>query len=165
MLGAKQHNCKRVYSRCFLWGPCRRFIGDSERRLQSVRAEKLWVKDTKPSRKGVVRIQLWSLNRHWRLYVLQLQSQLVTDTRDNILGAQIMKLIITQFYPYAFTLHKTNTEIMCFGKGAVLNVIKFGRNKGRFFSFLILYTYGMTYWARDQLVTTPLPTHRTTQTQ
>jgi hypothetical protein len=36
--------------RCFLWCPCRRFIGDSEGRLQSVIADKPWVKDTKPSR-------------------------------------------------------------------------------------------------------------------
>jgi hypothetical protein len=34
-----------------------------------------------------------------------------------------------------------------------------------FFSFLILYTVGMTPWSRDQPVARPLPTHRRTQTQ
>jgi ABC-type polysaccharide transport system permease subunit len=34
-----------------------------------------------------------------------------------------------------------------------------------FFSFLILYTISRTPWTGDQLVTRPLPTHRTTQTQ
>jgi hypothetical protein len=33
------------------------------------------------------------------------------------------------------------------------------------FSFLILYTVDRTSWTRDQPVTRPLPTHRTTQTQ
>jgi hypothetical protein len=33
------------------------------------------------------------------------------------------------------------------------------------FSFLILYTVGMTPWTSDQPVARPLPTHRTTQTQ
>jgi hypothetical protein len=51
---AKQQNCKHVYNnRCFLWGRCRSFIGDSEGRLQPVIAEKLCVKDTKPSRKAL----------------------------------------------------------------------------------------------------------------
>jgi hypothetical protein len=36
---------------------------------------------------------------------------------------------------------------------------------GRFFSFLILYTFGSTPWTGDQTATRPLPTHRTTQTQ
>jgi hypothetical protein len=36
---------------------------------------------------------------------------------------------------------------------------------GLFFSFLILYTLGTTPWTGDQLVTRPLPTHRTTQRQ
>jgi hypothetical protein len=36
---------------------------------------------------------------------------------------------------------------------------------GRFFNFLILYTVGRTPWSRDQSVTCPLLTHRTTQTQ
>jgi hypothetical protein len=36
---------------------------------------------------------------------------------------------------------------------------------GGFFSFLILYTVGMTPWTGDQPVVRPLPTHRTTQTQ
>jgi hypothetical protein len=71
MPSSKQQNYKHVYSyRCFLWGLCRRFIGDSEGRLQSVVAEKSWVKDTKPSRNGFARIQLWSVKRHWRIYVL-----------------------------------------------------------------------------------------------
>jgi hypothetical protein len=66
MPSAKQQNCKHVYNnRCFLWGSCRRFIGDSEDRLQSVTADKPWVKDTKPSRKGFVRNQPWSVNRYW----------------------------------------------------------------------------------------------------
>jgi hypothetical protein len=38
-------------------------------------------------------------------------------------------------------------------------------NLGRFFSFLILYTFGRTHWTEDQPVARPLPTHRTTQTQ
>jgi hypothetical protein len=59
MPSAKQQNCEHVYNNtCFLWGRCRRFIGDSEGQLQSVIAEKPWVKDMKPSRKCVVRIQL-----------------------------------------------------------------------------------------------------------
>jgi hypothetical protein len=33
---------------------------------------------------------------------------------------------------------------------------------GRFFSFLILYTVGRTPWTKDQPVTRPMPTHRTT---
>jgi hypothetical protein len=38
MPSAEQQNCKHVYNnRCFLWGPCRRFIGDSKGRLRSVR--------------------------------------------------------------------------------------------------------------------------------
>jgi hypothetical protein len=38
---AKQQNCKDVYNnRCFLWCPCRRFIGGSKGRLQSVITEK-----------------------------------------------------------------------------------------------------------------------------
>jgi fatty acid desaturase len=36
---------------------------------------------------------------------------------------------------------------------------------GRFFSFLILYTVGMTPWTGDQPVARPLPAHRTTTTQ
>jgi quinol-cytochrome oxidoreductase complex cytochrome b subunit len=36
---------------------------------------------------------------------------------------------------------------------------------GCFFSFLILYTVGRTYWTGDQPVARPLPTHRPTQTQ
>jgi hypothetical protein len=36
---------------------------------------------------------------------------------------------------------------------------------GRFFTFLILFTVGMTTWTRDQPVARPLPTHKTTQTQ
>jgi hypothetical protein len=36
---------------------------------------------------------------------------------------------------------------------------------GSFFSFLILYTVGMTPWTGDQPVARTLPTHRTTQTQ
>jgi hypothetical protein len=36
---------------------------------------------------------------------------------------------------------------------------------GHFFSFLILYTVGRTPQTGDQPVATPLPTHRTTQTQ
>jgi hypothetical protein len=36
---------------------------------------------------------------------------------------------------------------------------------GRFFSFVILYTFGRTSWTGNQPVTRPLPTHRTTQTQ
>jgi hypothetical protein len=35
----------------------------------------------------------------------------------------------------------------------------------RFFSFLILYTFGRTPWTGDEPVTKPLPTHRTAQTQ
>jgi hypothetical protein len=52
MPSVKQQTSKHVYNNmCSLWCPCRRFIGDTEGRLQSVIAEK-------PSRKGVVRIQL-----------------------------------------------------------------------------------------------------------
>jgi hypothetical protein len=36
---------------------------------------------------------------------------------------------------------------------------------GRFFSFLILYTFGRTPWTGDQPVARALPTRRTTQTQ
>jgi hypothetical protein len=36
---------------------------------------------------------------------------------------------------------------------------------GRFFSFLILHTFGRTPWNGDQPAARPLPTHRTTQTQ
>jgi hypothetical protein len=36
---------------------------------------------------------------------------------------------------------------------------------GRFFSFLIICTVGMTPWTGDQPVARPLPTHRTTETQ
>jgi hypothetical protein len=36
---------------------------------------------------------------------------------------------------------------------------------GRFFSFLILYTFGGTPWTGNQPVVRPLPTHRTSQTQ
>jgi hypothetical protein len=36
---------------------------------------------------------------------------------------------------------------------------------GRFFSFSFLYTVGRTPWTGDQPVASPLPTHRTTQTQ
>jgi hypothetical protein len=36
---------------------------------------------------------------------------------------------------------------------------------GRFFSFLIFYRVGRTPWTGDQLVTRPLPAHRTAQTQ
>jgi hypothetical protein len=36
---------------------------------------------------------------------------------------------------------------------------------GRFFSFLLLYTFGRTPWTGDQSVARPLPTQRTTQTQ
>jgi hypothetical protein len=71
MPSAKQQNYKHVYiNRCFQWGLCRRFIGDTEGCLQSVIAENLWVKDTKPSWEGVLRIQLSSANGRWRLYVL-----------------------------------------------------------------------------------------------
>jgi hypothetical protein len=42
------------------------------RSFAGVIAKKPWVKDKKPSQKGVVRIQLWSVKRHWRLYVLYL---------------------------------------------------------------------------------------------
>jgi hypothetical protein len=35
----------------------------------------------------------------------------------------------------------------------------------RFFSFLILHTVGRTPWTGDQPVSSPLPTHRKTQTQ
>jgi hypothetical protein len=32
---AKQQNCKHIYNNsCFLWGPCQRFIGESEAHLQ-----------------------------------------------------------------------------------------------------------------------------------
>jgi hypothetical protein len=38
---SKQRNCKHVYNnRCSQWGPCRRFIEDSEGRLQSVVASR-----------------------------------------------------------------------------------------------------------------------------
>jgi hypothetical protein len=67
---SKQRNCKHVYiNRSSLWGLYRRFIGDTVGRLQSVVAEYPWVKDTKPSWKGVVRIQLWSVTGRWGLYV------------------------------------------------------------------------------------------------
>jgi hypothetical protein len=36
---------------------------------------------------------------------------------------------------------------------------------GRFFSFLIFYTVGMTPWTGDLRVVRPLPAYRTTQTQ
>jgi hypothetical protein len=36
---------------------------------------------------------------------------------------------------------------------------------GRFFQFLILYTFGRTPWTGDQPVPRPLPTHKTTQIQ
>jgi hypothetical protein len=36
---------------------------------------------------------------------------------------------------------------------------------GRFFSFFILHTVGMTSWTSDQSVARPLPTHSTAQTQ
>jgi hypothetical protein len=36
---------------------------------------------------------------------------------------------------------------------------------GRFFSFLTIYTVGMTPWAGDRPVATPLPAHKTTKTQ
>jgi hypothetical protein len=36
---------------------------------------------------------------------------------------------------------------------------------GRFFIFLILYTFGRTLWKGDQPIARPLPTHETTQTQ
>jgi hypothetical protein len=36
---------------------------------------------------------------------------------------------------------------------------------GPFFSFMIIFTDGRTPWASDQLVTRPVPKHRTTQTQ
>jgi hypothetical protein len=71
MPSAKQKNCKHVYNnRCFLWGPCHRFIGENEGRLQSVIGENPRVKDTKPPWKEFVTIQLRSVNGRWRLYVL-----------------------------------------------------------------------------------------------
>jgi hypothetical protein len=36
---------------------------------------------------------------------------------------------------------------------------------GRFFILLIIYTVGRTPWTGNKPVATPLPTHRTTQTQ
>jgi hypothetical protein len=36
---------------------------------------------------------------------------------------------------------------------------------GRFYSFLMFYTVGMTPWMGDQPVARPLPAHRTAQTQ
>jgi hypothetical protein len=36
---------------------------------------------------------------------------------------------------------------------------------GRFFSFLIFYTVGKTSWTGDQPISSPLPAHRTVQTQ
>jgi hypothetical protein len=41
MPSARQNNCKHIYNnRCFPWGPFRRFIGNSEGRLQPAAAEK-----------------------------------------------------------------------------------------------------------------------------
>jgi hypothetical protein len=44
---------------------------ESRVRVQYREFEKQWVEDTKMSWKGIVRIQLWSVNRLWRLYVLK----------------------------------------------------------------------------------------------
>jgi hypothetical protein len=50
MFSAKQQKGKHVYNnRCFLWGPYKIFVWDSEGRLQLVIAEKPRLKDTKPS--------------------------------------------------------------------------------------------------------------------
>jgi hypothetical protein len=76
---SKQRNCKHVYNnRCFPWILCRELIREVNSDASSVQgsyepslviAEDPWIKDTKPSWKGVVRIQLWSVNGRWRCCV------------------------------------------------------------------------------------------------
>jgi hypothetical protein len=48
--------------------------------------------------------------------------------------------------------------VQCFAPGFYLGL-------GRFFSFVILYTVGMSLWTGDQSAARPLPTHKTRQTQ
>jgi hypothetical protein len=67
-------------------------------------------------------------------------------------------LFICETYLSIYLFIYLPTYLPIYGSTALVGI-------GRFFIFLILYTVGGTPWMRDQSVTRPLPTQRTTLTQ
>jgi hypothetical protein len=116
MPSPKQQNCKHVYNNRCVLGPCRRFIGDSEGRLQSVTAKKPWVKEMKPSWKRVqessavestrTRIER-VLSELWRLIEYRL-GQRSTNDRRRTNKEEFIVILSASFY---VEIHCSETTI------------------------------------------------------
>jgi hypothetical protein len=76
-------------------------------------------------------------------------NSLLSGTSDKQLKTQMSSCKLLQQYEYLSVY------------GSIVLLL----NLGRFFSFIILHTFGTIPWAGDQSVARPLPTHRITETE